>query len=354
MKIAFTGDISFTGSYLQRLNETGAPEWFDIELIEQFKKCDYVIGNIEGVITEMPFLKKSGYLLTNPPSCIQFLKNTGINIFSLANNHTMDCGVPGLKDTLEYTKSSEIQVIGAGMDIESASAPLILKSDETSVGILAITSEMVFPAGNQTPGVFTADHYRVIAQRLDELKVITQWRVLIVHTGEEFTLLPWPERRSNALDYVAMGADIVIHHHSHTVQGYEQIEHSLIFYSLGNLIFDCPVLDRFPGTRDSLVVTIDFTANKFEWGAFATECQRELGKVILVDPPCSFFDLGPIQIRPAWQAECSRFLWAIWSQKRPGTTGALRAIAGMLIRLKSHFHRNVYFNAFMHYVFKRK
>ena len=103
---------------------------------------------------------------------------------------------------------------------------------------------------------------------------------MVVHGGEEFTSLPSPYTRDRYHKYLEMGADIVVSHHPHVPMNYEKVGEKIIFYSLGNFIFDTDYQRVQFNTEIGLLVKLKFTKDNYDWEAFGIRIDRETEHIV--------------------------------------------------------------------------
>lgn len=233
--ISVVGDISFTGSIIS----LPFPSVFQ-QVKNIFKNSDLVIGNLEGPLTLCTEGLRGKCTLRGDPGWAQILKNVGFNLLSLANNHLMDYGPEGLFDTIKSLDSAGIKHIGSGNNQNKANTPLFLNIKSYNLAILARSSVIVSSpcyAGPAKPGVAFLDKQELIEQiqfcrsRVDLVMVILHW-------GLEDYRYPSPTQVNLAKDLILAGADILIGHHPHVLQGIHRFNGKLIAYSLGNFLFN--------------------------------------------------------------------------------------------------------------------
>jgi hypothetical protein len=168
------------------------------------------------------------------------LLTAGIGMVSLANNHIMDYGRQGLYETMSVLEEAGVQYVGAGKNERSAEAPLFLSHRGQGYAVLARCSGVVSSpcyAGSESPGVA----YLGMPKTMDmirECKREGKTVILMLHWGLEHYSYPSPSVRKQAMELIEAGADLIIGHHPHVLQGVERIGSSLVSYSLGNFVFD--------------------------------------------------------------------------------------------------------------------
>ena len=304
MRIGFTGDVSFTGIFADPAHIT--PDLFSKEIINTFKNNDYNVLNIEGPLTEKPFLPKKGISLKSMPGHIQTLKEINCNIFNLANNHIMDCGVEGLCDTIELAQKNNIQYFGAGKQLHEASKEIIISRNGITISLIGVCHREGKLAGPNSPGVFSDQQEVLLRNQIQNARQHADWVIVNYHGGEEYVHIPMPKRRKKLLRYLAWGVDVIIAHHPHVVQGFEQFQGKLIMYSLGNFIFDDKPLYAHSGTEESVLLTIEFEKGTYKLKPIFTKMDRKRRNLVAVDNNDYFTLLDFDTYSYQWCKDCYR------------------------------------------------
>lgn len=212
------------------------PRWGE-RILEDFRRADYRIVNLEGPVTGAasgPF--KYAPRLKLPESALTLLNEASVDLVTLANNHTMDYGRQGLIDTLENLKRAGIPGVGAGMNLAEAVSPRIVKTPDFAIAVLNFCETEWSHAQDDAPGTApldVIDNARAIAR----MRRAADFVVVIVHGGVECYEHPTPRMCRQYRFYADMGASAVVAHHTHCPLGYEVYNGVPIFYSLGNLLF---------------------------------------------------------------------------------------------------------------------
>lgn len=297
-KIAFTGDLGFSSKYFR-----GTCEREDLlakELTEYLSDSDYTIVNVEGCISDGNSTADKPLVHANPPECVGFLKKINGNIWTLANNHITDCGREGVESTLNIAKENNIMTVGAGLDIKEAQRPVIIENDGSDIGIIAVTEEETPQATENSEGCILWDNDTKIAQMIADVKKVCRWCVVIAHSGPEFCQLMPPRVRKQYKKYLEMGADIVVGHHPHVVENYEKVGDKIIFYSLGNFVFDTDYQRLQKYTEYGILIKINFDKDSFVWDYRAIKADREEQRIISSETPDIFTDVSPLQYALLW------------------------------------------------------
>ncbi|MCR5590105.1 MAG: CapA family protein [Lachnospiraceae bacterium] len=236
--LTFTGDIGFDGYMKDR--------WKDNDLVSSkvrsfLADSTHVIANIEGPLYDGSLKARDNSVAAlmhsiDPDAC-DFLSGIS-DIWNICNNHIMDAGPEGIESTIDIASACGALTLGAGMNIEEASSPVIIDGD-VSVGMIGVGYQRACrKADDDAAGCFSWSDLDRIRERIKLIKKECRYCIVVAHAGEEFTALPSPYTRERYLSYLDMGADIVVAHHPHVVNNYELIGDKAIFYSIGNFIFD--------------------------------------------------------------------------------------------------------------------
>lgn len=276
----FTGDIAFDKYMYGKWNDDAliAPE-----VLEYLHSGDHVVANVEGPLMRMDALDVSTgvnqLLHTMDPDATSVLNKMQVDIWNLCNNHMMDAGPLGVKKTLELAREQNVRTIGAGMNLEEAARPIIFE-EAGGIGIFAVGYRRgCKPAGEDKAGCFLWHEMELIQETIDKIRESCRWCIIVCHGGEEFTSLPSPYTRERFHKYLEMGADAIVCHHPHVPMNYETVGEKVIFYSLGNFIFDTDYQRAQYNTEFGLLVKLKFTDEKMSWDAFGIEINREVGRI---------------------------------------------------------------------------
>ena len=290
--IVFTGDIGFD-RYMDRKWED--EDLLSDEILDFFHSADHVVANVEGALTSAGDDGSKGiFFHAMDPKATVLLQRIDTDIFCIANNHTMDAGREGIESTLAIAKEMGCRTVGAGLDIEQASAPVYL-DEAGGIGILAVGYRPdCIGASEDGAGVFLWDEMERIEARIREVKQKCRWCIVISHGGEEFAALPSPYTRDRYLKYIEFGADIVVGHHPHVPENYEILEAGkrAIFYSLGNFIFDTDYQRAHAYTDIGLLLKLTLTEECFSFEAIGAGLTRGAQRISHSPLPAIFTDVS--------------------------------------------------------------
>lgn len=290
--LVFTGDIGFDRYMYGKWNDK---ELLSNEILDFLHSADHVITNIEGPIAQAPNNTVSSgvqqLLHTIDPAAVNVLKNMNADIWNICNNHIMDAGEFGIKSTLDIAKELGAQTIGAGMNIYEARKPVII-NEAGGIGMFGVGYQRACrKADENKAGCYSWSDLDAIQKSINDIKNTCRWCIVVAHAGEEFTPLPSPYTRERYLKYLEMGADIVIAHHPHVPMNYETIGDKMIFYSLGNFIFDTDYQRSQFNTDIGLLIKINFTETKFNFEPMGLKIIRGSEHIVKDKLPRIFVDV---------------------------------------------------------------
>lgn len=234
------GDIMLTGSSKKFLQTKGYGHAFrDKGLSKLIMSADVAFANLEYPVTSKGSrYEDKSYTFRGDPESLSAIKGAGFDVLSLANNHIMDYGEKGLRDTLRQCRRIGLACAGAGMDLPSASMPAVIKRKGVTYGLLAYS--MTFPeefwAGSGRPGSAHPD-WAQVEQDISDARPKVDILMVSFHWGEELKSDPKKYQVDFARHAISSGADMVLGHHPHIPQGIEIFKGRPIFYSLGNYAF---------------------------------------------------------------------------------------------------------------------
>jgi poly-gamma-glutamate synthesis protein (capsule biosynthesis protein) len=228
------------GRGLRGILEAKGADHFFREASGLLRGADVVFGNLEAPLTEAsdPNLQikpaDEPFLRADPRSA-GALSRAGFNAMSLANTHINDFGGEGIESTRAALHSCGISYTGAGLGHRQAREPATWTRGDQRLGLLAYTDHGVLPSREWgvAPLRLPLMVRDVRALRAKGFRVVVS-----IHTGVDFCDYPFPFTIRLARSLVDAGADLVLGHHPHVLQGWERYRGGVILYSLGNFVFD--------------------------------------------------------------------------------------------------------------------
>jgi poly-gamma-glutamate synthesis protein (capsule biosynthesis protein) len=248
VKLAFLGDLMLGRGVSQKLRNH-PPEWFWGNALPILRQADAAIANLEAPITAHDERWRRTWKLFHfkaDPAAVRILTAANIRFVCLANNHMLDYGESGLRDTVEALDRVGILHAGAGRTMAAAAAPQVLELPGLKVGLIAATDNMrEFAATADGPGT----NYRVFRPEPPNLdwieRSVSDLRrqdvaliVLSVHWGPNMRITPSQDFRRFAHAALERGVDVIHGHSAHVVQAIERHGRGVILYDTGNFIDD--------------------------------------------------------------------------------------------------------------------
>jgi hypothetical protein len=227
------GDIVFTNGVRRAGERLGYRGLFD-DVAPFFQSSAVCFGNLECALSSRP--EQRGLLVGAPEAAVG-LHSAGITVANLANNHVYDAGPDGLASTLEAVRTAGVLPVGAGDCLEASRCLITTESQGLKLGWLGCGKTLQrqreggprFWEFNETELV---EAIRAARDRVDALFVS-------IHIGYEYIEVPSPEHRALGHRCVAAGANVVLMHHAHVLQGLERVgDRGVICYNLGNFLMD--------------------------------------------------------------------------------------------------------------------
>jgi poly-gamma-glutamate synthesis protein (capsule biosynthesis protein) len=239
--LAFGGDVHFTERTLKLLDNPATAFGPVSSLLQS---ADVSMVNLETTVTSRGTAEPKQFHFRAPPTAFDAVKAAGLDLVSLANNHTLDYGQVGLADTLAAASTAGVPIVGAGPNASAAYAPWIATVKGVRIAFLAFSQitelASTWVATASRPGLAMAISADQIAQAAAAVKAArTQADVVVVfmHWGQEYNKCPIALQRTAAQAFAAAGASIIVGTHVHTMQGDCWIGQTYVAYGLSNFVW---------------------------------------------------------------------------------------------------------------------
>ncbi|MBM3314805.1 hypothetical protein FJY71_03050, partial [candidate division WOR-3 bacterium] len=284
VRINFAGDVMLARRYETPggIIDTMGPEGvFDSILPWLGRAADITVANLESPLTATGTRHPTKPIVfRGRPANVRGLAHAGIDVVSLANNHVIDYGLEGMRETQESLAGRGILYSGAGANSYEAYMPVFIQRRGVNVALLRACDrngqydnyQPYLDAGLNKPGFAMLDTHH-LRQQIRAVRNVADVVVVEMHTGEEYALTPahrradgrpattgehgdeWysplalypapgdTEERHRAIE---AGADLVVCHHAHLLQAFEVYRGRLIAHSLGNFTFDLEYPETYP------------------------------------------------------------------------------------------------------------
>ncbi len=239
VSISFVGDVMPGGLFAERLCYY-LDRFLPDELAKRLR-ADVVFANLECPASNAGAPMHGKILVHCLPEALQALVKMGVNVVNVATNHMMDYGFEGAKATLDALDALGIRHTGCGADLGAAREPAVLDLGGFLVSVhgYSWTSEFVQAAPAATelrPGLAPIKLEHICRDVREARKSGSNLVVVSLHWGEAKSYYPRPSQVRQARAIIEAGADLVIGHHPHCIQGMEVHAGKPIFYSVGNFL----------------------------------------------------------------------------------------------------------------------
>jgi poly-gamma-glutamate capsule biosynthesis protein CapA/YwtB (metallophosphatase superfamily) len=248
------GDVNF-GRTLGKMLLKGDTLYPFRKLSDTLAAYDVVFANLESSLsdqkgeTEDPH---NNYVFTGPPLGAWSLRRGGVTVVATANNHALDYGIRGLRETLENLDSAGIIHAGSGRTNREAYEPALFSVNGVSIALFACTGLMNTRPPKWDTLVAYSDTARLFP-RIRAWQDSADFVILSYHGGEEYTDRPAAGTIAFTRAAAKAGVDLVLGHHPHVPHGLVREGGSVIAHSLGNCVFEQP--SRF-WTRHGLALAV--------------------------------------------------------------------------------------------------
>jgi hypothetical protein len=243
------GYAAVTGRYPEpsSYSETGVIHQFTAvrlggagEVREYLRGADLTLANFENPVIRNAVWHPEATTFTGDLRLLPILEQGGIDGVTLGNNHILDAGTSGLRETMLHLEDAGIAYSGAGMNLAEAREPMIFELGETKVGVLSYHRVPSYDwswATQTAPG--TAPLLKdVMREDIERLRSEVDLVVVSPHWGKEYIATPEPWQVDFAHAAVDAGADIFVGGHAHWPKGIEVYRGKPIFYGVGNFLLD--------------------------------------------------------------------------------------------------------------------
>jgi poly-gamma-glutamate capsule biosynthesis protein CapA/YwtB (metallophosphatase superfamily) len=236
--LAFAGDVHFEGAVRATLMSRSGEVLGAISPV--LKQADIAAVNLETAVTTRGAAQPKQYVFRAPPSAFAALRNGGVDVATMANNHGMDYGVEGLRDSLAAARRAHFHVIGIGLDDAQAYRPYRATIRGERIAIIAATQVLddnliaSWTAGPHKPGLASAKDVPRLVEAVRSARATADTVVVFVHWGVELAGCPTARQRRLARELVAAGADVVVGSHAHRLLGGGKLGRTFVDYGLGN------------------------------------------------------------------------------------------------------------------------
>ena len=263
--VAFAGDVHFAGRTRQLLND---PSTAIGPTSKVFAAADLAMVNLETAITEGGVPEPKQFHFRAPATTFAALKAGGIDVTTLANNHALDYGQSGLRDTLTAIDSTHYPTVGIGRNADAAYAAWITQVRGTRIAFIGLSQiherAPQWTATATRPGIASAlDIPRSVAA-VKAARANADVMIVYLHWGQEGNHCPTAAMSQLAAALTAAGADAIVSTHAHLLLGDGYLGRTFVAYGLGNFVW---WLDN-AYSNDTGVLTLTFDGRQVTRSAF--------------------------------------------------------------------------------------
>jgi poly-gamma-glutamate synthesis protein (capsule biosynthesis protein) len=232
-------------------------------------EADLALINLEGCVSERGERVKKSFNFRFDPRVVPALKNSGIDAALIANNHIYDYGETAFLDTMRYLEDAGVGVLGAGLDIDAASAPHVFTKGGITLNVFGLASYprekngwdgLTVAAEADKAGLLHAGKggAEKLASRFSRSDDVLD--IVLFHGGEEWSRRPDGATRDLYTGLIREGADLVIGSHPHITQGFEWVDGKAVFWSLGNYVFGG--MENTEGGEEGLFIRLGYAGSR--------------------------------------------------------------------------------------------
>lgn len=240
--LAFAGDTNFDAQLGARLANRPATAMGPIA--KTLKAADFTMVNLETAITTggVPAPGKQFHFRA-PATAFTALKAAGVDVVTMANNHGMDYGAPGLKDSLAAIRKTGFPVVGIGKDADAAYSPYTTTVKGNRLAVIGATQVLDdqliqdWTATDGKGGLASAKVVPRLVKAVEDARKNADVVIVYLHWGQEMRTCPLPVQQELAARLVDSGADIVVGGHAHVLLGGGYLKGKYVDYGLGNFHF---------------------------------------------------------------------------------------------------------------------
>jgi poly-gamma-glutamate capsule biosynthesis protein CapA/YwtB (metallophosphatase superfamily) len=237
-RLILGGDVMLSRHVARVAREKRDPAFPLRDLAPLLQAADIAFVNLESPFSDRGAVVEHGMIFKAEPEMIAALELAGVDVVSTANNHARDQGSHGVEFTLDWLERHKIAVAGTGSSAEAAHAGAIVERHGIKFGFLAYTYDQ--SNGNHTDTDDRVAIMDVARMREDVSRLAARADAIIVsmHAGAEYSPKSNTQQVAFARAAIDAGASVVVGHHPHVTQPWERYGQGVIYYSLGNLVFD--------------------------------------------------------------------------------------------------------------------
>ena len=236
--LAFAGDVHFTGRTARLLKD---PATAFGPITSVLKSADFTALNLETAVTSRGTPQPKTYHFRTTPRAFTALRDGGVDLVTMANNHVLDYGQAGLADTLAAARAARFPYVGIGASAAAAWAPYLTTINGVKIAIIGVSqvAELAssWVATRSRPGEANAINLPRTLAAVRAARKLAPVVIVFMHWGTEGEACPDPNQLSLAPELAKAGASIIIGAHAHMLQGSGWLGHTFVAYGMGNFLW---------------------------------------------------------------------------------------------------------------------
>lgn len=200
--------------------------------------ADIAFVNLESPFSDRGPYREEGLIFHAPPEAVAGLALAGVDLVSTANNHSRDCGSYGVEYTVRWLHSHGIEPLGSSDSAAQTHRGVVLVRHGIRFGFLGYTFDQKNGNWSDTDNrIATADR-KTMECDVSALRKRCDVVIVSVHNGVEYARKPTRDQIEFAHAAIDAGATVILGHHPHVIQAMEAYKNGVIYYSVGNFVFD--------------------------------------------------------------------------------------------------------------------
>lgn len=267
--LLFTGVIVPARCVQAALDEKGNPDYPYEEVKDTIAAADLAVGVFNATMSDK--VEHTGcqwtYQLVGSPANADALARAGFDVMGVATNHIKDCGImkswcdATFFDTLDNLRRVGILPVGAGKHLAEALQPVVVTVNGVRFAFVSLgdskMNEIVF-ATDSNPGIAFLSEENMQAA-IEAAQAQADVVIALPHWGSEDNAVPNWLQQQQAKYTVAAGADLVVGNHTHVIQAFQELNGVMVFYGLGNFVFDQGLRDH----RQGVILLVRFQGTQY-------------------------------------------------------------------------------------------
>jgi len=236
--LAFAGDVNFADRTARLLRD---PATAFGPIASVLRSADFTAVNLETAVTSRGTPQPKTYHFRTTPRAFTALRDAGVDLVTMANNHVLDYGRAGLADALAAAKAARFPYVGIGGDAAAAWAPHLVTINGIRIAIIGVSQVTELASSWVATGTRSGEANAIDLRRTLAAVRAARRRakitIVFMHWGTEGMACPDQNQLSLAPRLAAAGASIIIGSHAHMLQGSGWLGHTFVAYGMGNFLW---------------------------------------------------------------------------------------------------------------------